>query len=131
MKTGRNEPCPCGSGKKYKKCCINAVSAPMIDPRFVDMDLELDNLSNQVPALIRQNKYVEAEGVCRRLLDEYPDQIDGLHRLAELLEAKGEYQQAAEYYLKSAEFARQNDGFEQASIDNFMEKVEELGRVKD
>jgi hypothetical protein len=20
MKTGRNEPCPCGSGKKYKKC---------------------------------------------------------------------------------------------------------------
>lgn len=22
-KTGRNEPCPCGSGKKYKKCCID------------------------------------------------------------------------------------------------------------
>lgn len=22
-KTGRNEPCPCGSGKKYKKCCLN------------------------------------------------------------------------------------------------------------
>ena len=21
-KIGRNEPCPCGSGKKYKKCCI-------------------------------------------------------------------------------------------------------------
>ena len=21
MKTGRNEPCPCGSGKKFKKCC--------------------------------------------------------------------------------------------------------------
>lgn len=21
-KTGRNEPCPCGSGKKYKKCCF-------------------------------------------------------------------------------------------------------------
>lgn len=19
---GRNEPCPCGSGKKYKKCCL-------------------------------------------------------------------------------------------------------------
>jgi len=23
-KTGRNEPCPCGSGKKYKKCCLDA-----------------------------------------------------------------------------------------------------------
>jgi len=23
-KTGRNDPCPCGSGKKYKKCCLRA-----------------------------------------------------------------------------------------------------------
>ncbi|MFO7840323.1 MAG: SEC-C metal-binding domain-containing protein [Desulfosalsimonadaceae bacterium] len=22
MKIGRNDPCPCGSGKKYKKCCL-------------------------------------------------------------------------------------------------------------
>jgi tetratricopeptide (TPR) repeat protein len=22
-KTGRNDPCPCGSGKKYKKCCLS------------------------------------------------------------------------------------------------------------
>jgi len=22
-KIGRNEPCPCGSGNKYKKCCMN------------------------------------------------------------------------------------------------------------
>lgn len=22
VKIGRNEPCPCGSGKKYKKCCL-------------------------------------------------------------------------------------------------------------
>nr|AAP58624.1 hypothetical protein [uncultured Acidobacteriota bacterium] len=22
IKTGRNDPCPCGSGKKYKKCCL-------------------------------------------------------------------------------------------------------------
>ena len=22
-KVGRNEPCPCGSGKKFKKCCAN------------------------------------------------------------------------------------------------------------
>ena len=23
-KTGRNEPCPCGSGRKYKACCEGA-----------------------------------------------------------------------------------------------------------
>jgi len=22
VKVGRNDPCPCGSGKKYKKCCM-------------------------------------------------------------------------------------------------------------
>ena len=24
-KTGRNDPCPCGSGKKFKKCCGKAI----------------------------------------------------------------------------------------------------------
>jgi uncharacterized protein len=24
-KVGRNEPCPCGSGKKFKKCCGSPV----------------------------------------------------------------------------------------------------------
>ena len=23
-KIGRNDPCPCGSGKKYKNCCLNS-----------------------------------------------------------------------------------------------------------
>jgi hypothetical protein len=27
-KTGRNDPCPCGSGKKYKKCCARKVEQP-------------------------------------------------------------------------------------------------------
>jgi uncharacterized protein len=27
-RVGRNEPCPCGSGKKYKKCCIDRSIAP-------------------------------------------------------------------------------------------------------
>jgi len=25
IKIGRNAPCPCGSGKKYKKCCIDKI----------------------------------------------------------------------------------------------------------
>lgn len=27
-KIGRNDPCPCGSGRKYKKCCANAAAEP-------------------------------------------------------------------------------------------------------
>jgi len=33
MKVGRNDPCPCGSGKKYKKCCLgnqNGFNVPKV-----------------------------------------------------------------------------------------------------
>jgi hypothetical protein len=29
-KPGRNDPCPCGSGKKFKKCCESKMSKPSI-----------------------------------------------------------------------------------------------------
>jgi tetratricopeptide (TPR) repeat protein len=28
-KTGRNDPCPCGSGRKYKACCLGRQDAPL------------------------------------------------------------------------------------------------------
>ncbi len=42
-KVGRNDPCPCGSGKKYKKCCGGNVTAepppPVFDRRIMERDL--------------------------------------------------------------------------------------------
>ncbi len=34
-KVGRNDPCPCGSGKKYKKCCEhrNALEGRVFTPK--------------------------------------------------------------------------------------------------
>lgn len=32
MKPGRNDPCPCGSGKKYKHCCLRAEAAMLDSP---------------------------------------------------------------------------------------------------
>ena len=29
LKIGRNDPCPCGSGKKYKKCCLHKATSPV------------------------------------------------------------------------------------------------------
>lgn len=31
IKVGRNDPCPCGSGKKYKKCCQGKPGSPDVD----------------------------------------------------------------------------------------------------
>ena len=30
-KIGRNEPCPCGSGNKYKRCCWRQTATPPTD----------------------------------------------------------------------------------------------------
>ena len=35
---GRNDPCPCGSGKKYKRCCLPKDAAPSPAKRWHDLD---------------------------------------------------------------------------------------------
>ncbi len=126
-KIGRNAHCPCGSGKKYKKCCLHA-SKPNARSTFVYTDL--DDLSNQVPELIKQKKYDEAEEVCRKLLEQYPDQIDGLHRSAELFEAMADYEKAITFYNQTANFAEQADGFEQKTVEYFKNKAEQLAGME-
>ena len=109
-KTGRNSPCPCGSGLKYKKCCLSH------EQELIAEVMALDNLSNHVDDLIHQQKLDEAEQVCFELLKKYPDQIDGLHRLASVYFAKKEFQLAADFFGKAADFAATNEGFDEESI---------------
>ena len=51
IKIGRNQPCPCGSGKKYKRCCgLNAQAAGLsevarIGPRWVKQMVEQTTMS--------------------------------------------------------------------------------------
>jgi tetratricopeptide (TPR) repeat protein len=48
----RNEPCPCGSGKKYKKCCSEwADGAPPLDPEGVWLLVAEELPLEQVEAL--------------------------------------------------------------------------------
>jgi hypothetical protein len=44
MKIGRNDPCPCGSGKKYKKCCLGKETVKeTLDPKSdSDVDSKFD-----------------------------------------------------------------------------------------
>jgi tetratricopeptide (TPR) repeat protein len=133
-KVSRNAPCPCGSGKKYKKCCLlsqdgktQAAGQPM---RFIPVYTELDQLSNSVVDLIAQNKLDEAEAVSRKLLVDYPDQIDGLDRLAQVYEARDEKEKAVEYYRKAVNFARSMPGFDQESIDWYLSEVNRIKSEK-
>ena len=37
---GRNDPCPCGSGKKFKKCCLAAMRLGTIAPEVASLRLD-------------------------------------------------------------------------------------------
>ncbi len=50
MATGRNDPCPCGSGKKYKKCCQTAetpASIPEVAPSSITANHYVAYLVNE------------------------------------------------------------------------------------
>ena len=53
MKTGRNDPCPCGSGKKYKHCCLSPASVANDEFKDLLAGQEFDSLED-VQALADQ-----------------------------------------------------------------------------
>jgi tetratricopeptide (TPR) repeat protein len=126
-KTGRNDPCPCGSGKKYKRCCLakdeaaartarvnQAAASTAHEPGFVSYLIadsehgadEPTEASNAVVDLVNAGNLDAAERAAHDLLARFPDVHDGYDRLGMVCEARGEYRQAAEYYRKVIAFVR-------------------------
>ncbi len=62
-KIGRNDPCPCGSGKKYKKCCAGKNDAALAQRRAAAAARL--TLMNAVETL--QQDAAAAKVVCREL----------------------------------------------------------------
>ena len=123
-KIGRNDPCPCGTGQKYKRCCLPrdeaAAAARAAADRAAALAREadrsapavairgdddgLDDVSNGVIDLIHAGRFDEAEHAAQDLLARYPEVHDGLERLAMVAAARGDRARAAEYYRKAADF---------------------------
>jgi tetratricopeptide (TPR) repeat protein len=142
-KIGRNEPCPCGSGKKYKRCCLHqheaaaaeraaaaaaGAAAQLPPPEWVwEDDDGLDEASNRVVDLVHAGHLDEAEQAARELLARYPDVHDGFERLAMVYEARGDRRQAAEYYRKALAFMEDHaDGYDAEAIDWMRAQAESL-----
>lgn len=136
-KIGRNDPCPCGSGKKFKKCCLplqqetppagSPLPKPIgSTPRGIAFYDDIDQLSNSVLDLIKDGKLEEAENVSKQLSIQYPDQVDGIERMAMVEEARGNYPRAAELYSKAAAFVRANPGFDPETEHWYTELAEQM-----
>ena len=137
-KIARNARCPCGSGKKYKRCCLSKeaetthptrsalAGQPTFAPGHVE-ETDLDALSNSVVDLISENRLDEAEKACSRLLEEFPDCVDGIERLVAVHEAKGNFDLAAEYARQTVAFMEANEGdYDPELIADFAEEERAL-----
>jgi hypothetical protein len=67
MEIGRNEPCPCGSGKKYKRCCLVADEQSTRPPGQDLHDLD-HRIFVDMGTWARRRFHTESE----RLYDDYP-----------------------------------------------------------
>ena len=137
----RNDPCPCGCGKKYKKCCLKKAkkAAEQETPRhalgvptsqlaeigvFLEIDAveELDRVSNSVLDMIKEKNFDDALNTCARLLDEWPDFSDGLERSARVHEAMADFEKARDFYARTIAFTEQHDGFEDGGLADMCRK---------
>ena len=136
-KIERNAPCPCGSGKKYKKCCLPLVDqadkgrarlrAEPVTLEAFDEELDhLDGLSNLVVDLVNAGRLDEADLACQELHRHFPEQIDWIERQALVYKARGLNKKAAEWYRKAATFASTQDGFDEEAISRFRQIAGQL-----
>jgi tetratricopeptide (TPR) repeat protein len=79
---GRNDPCPCGSGKKYKKCCMGkapargrAAAAPKADPQQ-----QLKVAQDHAQA----GRLEQAQRLYQQVLAARPANVAALYGLAEI-----------------------------------------------
>jgi tetratricopeptide (TPR) repeat protein len=74
MKPERNDPCPCGSGKKYKKCCSLTEVAAASTARPSQQAESLSQIEmSQLVNLLNDGRYRDLEARTRVLIVKHPD----------------------------------------------------------
>jgi hypothetical protein len=102
-KIGRNDACPCGSGKKYKRCCLTAqvanpdavttaanIADPVVDDDICDCCLEdLEQRADRALDLILDGHVDDAEAMAHDLMRDFPREVEGIDLLSMVSEARG------------------------------------------
>lgn len=140
---GRNEPCPCGSGRKYKRCCWAkhaaeraAAAAPdaaasghvrtgVAHGRSWDEVRRLDEWANGARDHVDARRWAEADELCERLIAEYGDQIDGYEIRGQVRAAQGNWPEAAAAYERALEVAaaQGEDAFDPIILDDLRKQA--------
>jgi tetratricopeptide (TPR) repeat protein len=108
MKPGRNDPCPCGSGKKYKRCCaelsvvgaLAASSARTIDVVAMQRAQAHDSRG---AALLDAGQPADAAASFRRALELRPGFAEAHGNLGNALVDLGQLEDAVYHYRRMLE----------------------------
>ena len=117
-KPGRNDRCPCGSGKKYKQCCLTADEAAERRQMLEAEVRRAERVATAHPELVREIKNAVAArlGVSEEDLARYDDLTAASNATVDLIHAGklDEAEAAARDLL--ARFPDQHDGWERLGM---------------
>jgi len=111
MNVGRNDPCPCGSGRKYKQCCLPRqapVQAPASRMAPAERRRAAATHYNRGAELHGRGRLDEAIASYREALAQDPSLEVGYGNLANALSALGRFDEAAPIYLRALELRPEN-----------------------
>jgi predicted TPR repeat methyltransferase len=100
---GRNDPCPCGSGKKYKKCCMPGAESQGWGGHATDT-AQVVRAGNSLQAALahqRAGRLPQAVAIYRQILLDTPDDVDALHLMGMIAHESGDQDAALELISKA------------------------------
>jgi len=99
IKIGRNDPCPCGSGNKYKRCCwlqqeTETAKAPSTD----------SSITKAIQSAVQHHnarRLDQAESIYQQILQAEPNHPDALHLLGVIAHQSGKNEIAVDLISKA------------------------------
>lgn len=108
-KTGRNDPCPCGSGKKYKQCCQQATNTSVSSAPTLEMQIR--QALQTAWTHRRQGNLSQAEAICHQIIQVSPKNADALNLLGALMMQDGRVDIATTYFNQAVRINTKNPEF--------------------
>ncbi|MEN8134368.1 MAG: tetratricopeptide repeat protein [Thermodesulfobacteriota bacterium] len=97
MSVKRNSPCPCGSGKKFKKCCVLLQNESQPSS---DQEEQARTLVDQGNVLLGAEKHEEALKLYQKALSVYPEYARAHYNIGVVLQKTGRKEDALSSYQK-------------------------------
>ena len=101
MSVGRNDPCPCGSGKKYKHCCLPMEQASRSVAESMPAAVGTREMLRMAAGHLQAGRPAETDRVASEILRASPGHPEALHLKGLAARNQGDLDTAADYVLQA------------------------------